>query len=180
MAGVPCRAFAEALLVIRSLSASPSASEISWEVRGVSCTECCSRIDCRETDDASVTLAASVTCDVLYVVDGLAVFVGAAMVPAPVACPVISSLLNASTSSEPLGVAEACGMCATSPISCSISSSVFLKGFGGWANIGGGPVVRTSVLLLIVLNGGAEARNGSSASTLSSLALPVSLSSECP
>lgn len=46
-----------------SRSSSPSASEISCDVLGVSCAAVVSKIDCRDTDEASVMLAASAACD---------------------------------------------------------------------------------------------------------------------
>jgi hypothetical protein len=125
-----CCVFACGLCISPSRWSSPSASDISCEVLGVSWATAVSKIDCRDTDEASVMLAASAACDGGFNVPGLDT-AGDGTIPEAFACPVMSSLLKASTSSEPFPPTKALGGCGPSVDPCSISSSVFLNGFGG-------------------------------------------------
>jgi hypothetical protein len=87
-------------------------------------------MDCRDTDEASVMLAASAACVGGFKVCGLAVG-GDGTAPGVFACPVMSSLLNESTSNEPFPPTEGLDIGGTSFNPCSISSNVFLNGFAG-------------------------------------------------
>ena len=109
---------------------SSSGSEISCEVRGDSaCASCIgSKIDCRDNDDVSVLLPPSpnawcaCTCEVVGGVD----------IPSP-EFPVISNLLNASTSNDarPRLATFVGGITGPSLSGCSIVSRVFWNGFAG-------------------------------------------------
>lgn len=77
-----------------------------------------------------MTLAASAACDEVFEAPGVDT-VGNGTALGSSACPVMSSLLKASTSSDPFPPTAAPGMCGTSLDPCSISSRVFLNGFGG-------------------------------------------------
>jgi hypothetical protein len=116
--------------VLASARRSSSGSEISWDVRGDSaCASCTgSNIDCRDKDDVSVLLPPSpnpwctCACEVVGGVD----------MPSP-AFPVISNLLNASTSKEarPRLATFVGGIIDPSLSGCSIVSRVFWNGFAG-------------------------------------------------
>jgi len=128
---VVCRVLACDLCNSPRRSSSPSASDISCDVRGVvSGTATVSNMDCRDTDEASVMLAASGASDGGFCVPGLDTAVDGT-VPGTVACPVMSSLLKASTSNAPFPPAVPLCSGGLSVAACSISSSVFLNGFGG-------------------------------------------------
>lgn len=102
---------------------SSSGSEISWDVRGVSCGGGCveSKMDCRDMDDASVMLPPSPAAPVGCRWDGDAAAAdNAAAGTGP--WPVKSSLLNASTSMPPF---EAAVPCSPSFALRSMSSNVF-------------------------------------------------------
>lgn len=109
---------------------SSSGSEISWDVRGVSVWLSCigSNIDCRDTDDVSVLLPPSPNPGCICAGDA----VGGVTIPRP-AFPVMSNLLNASTSIDALpGLVMFGGEIAVcSRPGFSIVSNVFENGFNG-------------------------------------------------
>lgn len=109
-------------------ASSSSGSDISWDVRGVSCGRCAeSNMDCRDIEDASVILPPSPATPVGCRWDGEeAAGLDTAAGTGP--WPVNSSLLNASTSMPPFAAAVPCS---PSFALRSISSKVFWKGFGG-------------------------------------------------
>jgi len=139
---IVCCVFACGLLISPMRSSSPSASDISCDVLGVSCKRLVSNMDCRDTDDASVMLAASAACKGVLAVPGLDAE-GSSIARGVLACPVMSSRWKASTSSKPVAPAEGLGVPETSSEPCSISSSVFLNGFGGGPIKAGGTLVGT-------------------------------------
>lgn len=112
------------------LYSSPSGSEISCDVRGVSCIYVASNKDCRDTDEASVILPPSpvvaVWCEELEVL-----LVAAAPGVGP--WPVNNNLLKASTSRPAFPGDRFCSAddCPPSFAACSMSSNVLPKGLAG-------------------------------------------------
>lgn len=130
--GAGCKLDWEPPLISPCRSSSPSCSDVSCDVRGVSCTVCsASDMDWRDVDEASVMLAPSPPTDGAVPAGGAGCGGVACGGPELPACPVNNSRLKASTSRVFLAPAAAPDDCDVSAAPTSKSLSVFWNGFGG-------------------------------------------------